>query len=131
MSGITAFPISPAEPFHIRGHPVDTILNPGCHPEPDQSLAEGMASPTPGDRARVVGISFATTTRARELPDRAAAQPAGAKDVGTEAYVRLLQLETPGALNFLRAYLFKIAKTSRSTLASSGGAGFVPRKPRR
>lgn len=32
-----------------------------------------------------------------------------ARDVAQEAYVRLLQLEKPGALSFLRAYLFKIA----------------------
>lgn len=32
-----------------------------------------------------------------------------ARDVAQEAYVRLLQLERPGALSFLRAYLFKIA----------------------
>src|SRR5262249_51206230 len=36
--------------------------------------------------------------------------PQEAKDVAQEAYVRLLQLETPGALGFLRAYLFKIAE---------------------
>ena len=32
-----------------------------------------------------------------------------ARDVAQEAYVRLLQLDTPGAISFLRAYLFKIA----------------------
>ena len=36
--------------------------------------------------------------------------PQDARDVAQEAYVRLLQLETPGALSFLRAYLFKIAE---------------------
>jgi RNA polymerase sigma-70 factor (ECF subfamily) len=33
-----------------------------------------------------------------------------ARDVAQEAYVRLLQLDTPGALSFLRGYLFKIAE---------------------
>ena len=32
-----------------------------------------------------------------------------ARDVAQEAYVRLLQLDRPGALSFLRGYLFKIA----------------------
>jgi len=33
-----------------------------------------------------------------------------ARDVAQEAYVRLLQLDAPGALGFLRGYLFKIAE---------------------
>lgn len=33
-----------------------------------------------------------------------------ARDVAQEAYVRLLQLDRPGALSFLRGYLFKIAQ---------------------
>jgi RNA polymerase sigma-70 factor (ECF subfamily) len=33
-----------------------------------------------------------------------------ARDVAQEAYVRLLQLHSPGALSFLRGYLFKIAE---------------------
>jgi RNA polymerase sigma-70 factor (ECF subfamily) len=32
-----------------------------------------------------------------------------AQDVAQEAYVRLLQLENPGTVSFLRAYLFRIA----------------------
>jgi len=32
-----------------------------------------------------------------------------ARDVAQEAYVRLLQLEEPGAVSFLKAYLFRIA----------------------
>lgn len=32
-----------------------------------------------------------------------------AQDVAQEAYVRLLQLENPGAVSFVRAYLFRIA----------------------
>lgn len=32
-----------------------------------------------------------------------------AKEVAQEAYVRLLQLDTPGAVSFLRAFLFKTA----------------------
>ena len=32
-----------------------------------------------------------------------------ARDVAQEAYVRMLQLEQPGAVGFLRAYLFRIA----------------------
>jgi RNA polymerase sigma factor (sigma-70 family) len=34
---------------------------------------------------------------------------AEARDVAQEAYVRLLQLDNPGAISFLRAYLFRIA----------------------
>lgn len=33
-----------------------------------------------------------------------------AEDVAQEAYVRLLQLEHPGTVNFIRAYLFRIAE---------------------
>lgn len=32
-----------------------------------------------------------------------------AREIAQEAYVRLLQLDTPGAIGFLRAYLFKTA----------------------
>jgi RNA polymerase sigma factor (sigma-70 family) len=32
-----------------------------------------------------------------------------ARDVAQEAYVRMLELDTPGAVSFLRAYLFKVA----------------------
>jgi RNA polymerase sigma factor (sigma-70 family) len=32
-----------------------------------------------------------------------------AREVAQEAYVRVLQLEAPGALSFMRAYLFKVA----------------------
>ncbi len=32
-----------------------------------------------------------------------------AREVAQEAYVRVLQLETPGAVSFLRSYLFKVA----------------------
>lgn len=32
-----------------------------------------------------------------------------ARDVAQEAYVRMLELDTPGAVSFLRAYLFKTA----------------------
>jgi RNA polymerase sigma factor (sigma-70 family) len=32
-----------------------------------------------------------------------------AREVAQEAYVRLLQLEAPGAVSFLRSYLFKVA----------------------
>ena len=32
-----------------------------------------------------------------------------ARDVAQEAYVKMLELDTPGAVSFLRAYLFKIA----------------------
>ena len=32
-----------------------------------------------------------------------------AKEVAQEAYVRLLQLDRPGAVSFLRSYLFKTA----------------------
>ncbi len=34
---------------------------------------------------------------------------AEAKEVAQEAYVRVLQLHTPGAVSFLRAYLFRVA----------------------
>src|SRR4051812_23183377 len=32
-----------------------------------------------------------------------------AKEVAQEAYVKVLQLERPGAISFLRSYLFKVA----------------------
>src|SRR3984957_9111407 len=32
-----------------------------------------------------------------------------AREVAQEAYVRVLQLESPGAVSFLRSYLFKVA----------------------
>jgi RNA polymerase sigma-70 factor (ECF subfamily) len=41
---------------------------------------------------------------ASRLKDRQAAH-----EVAQEAYVRVLQLESPGAVSFLRAYLFKVA----------------------
>ena len=45
-------------------------------------------------------VSF-LTARLNSLPE--------ARDVAQEAYARLLQLDNPGAVSFLRAYLFRIA----------------------
>lgn len=63
------------------------------------------------ERARVVTALFQQHNRALlSFLTARLHSPQDAKDVAQEAYVRLLQLEAPGALNFLRAYLFKIAE---------------------
>ena len=69
------------------------------------------ADRTPEERARVVTALFREHNRALlSFLTARLHSPQDAKDVAQEAYVRLLQLEAPGALGFLRAYLFKIAE---------------------
>jgi len=84
--------------------------NPATEPDPAPIPTEAGVS-TPDERAQLIAglfrehnralVSF-LTARLHSLQD--------AKDVAQEAYVRLLQLDTPGALSFLRAYLFRIAQ---------------------
>lgn len=66
-------------------------------------------SPRPG-RAEAVSRLFAehngTLLRVLRLRLRSDHE---AREVAQEAYVRLLQLDEPGAVSFLRAYLFRIA----------------------
>src|SRR5215831_11895053 len=51
-----------------------------------------------------------------------------ARDVAQEAYVRLLQIDQPGTISFLRAYLFRTALISRRI--GCGRRPFVMRRTR-
>jgi RNA polymerase sigma factor (sigma-70 family) len=62
------------------------------------------------ERARLVARLFQDHNRALVSFLRAKLHnEAEAREVAQEAYVKLLQLESPGVVSFLQAYLFKIA----------------------
>jgi len=69
-----------------------------------------LAAGGPQDRAELIGQLFRehNETLIRFLALRLRSQQE-AKDVAQEAYVRLLKLDQPGAISFLRAFLFKTA----------------------
>lgn len=75
----------------------------------DEAIAQGSA-PGPADRGQVVSRLFQEHNRALVsfLTARLHCEQE-ARDVAQEAYVRLLQLEEPGAVSFLKAYLFRTA----------------------
>jgi len=79
---------------------------------PEATNVEALTSPEElADHSRVIAELFRAHNGA--LVSFLAARlnnAQDARDVAQEAYVRLLQLDRPGALSFLRAYLFKIAE---------------------
>lgn len=71
---------------------------------------EGIESALLAERAETIGRLYREHNRAliSFLTARLHSEQ-DARDVAQEAYVRLLRLEKPGALGFLRGYLFKTA----------------------
>jgi len=89
--------------------PNDPLADPAATPGAQKSVA-GDGDPGSLDRAAVVERLFREhndsllqflTTRLRSSQD--------AREVAQEAYVRLLSLDQPGAVSYLRAFLFKTA----------------------
>jgi RNA polymerase sigma-70 factor (ECF subfamily) len=79
--------------------------------EAEGSLPRDASADSLENHARVIAELFRAHNAA--LVSFLAARlhdPQDARDVAQEAYVRLLQLDTPGALSFLRGYLFRIAE---------------------
>lgn len=80
--------------------------------DPAQANATELDSTAggPQDRAELIGRLFRehNETLIRFLALRLRSQQE-AKEVAQEAYVRLLKLDQPGAVSFLRAFLFKTA----------------------
>lgn len=76
---------------------------------PNDDAPDSPAAPA-GARARLVERLFQEHNDAllRFLSARMGSYQ-DAKEVAQEAYVRLLALDTPGAVSYLRAFLFKIA----------------------
>lgn len=69
-----------------------------------------LSAATSEDRAELVGRLFREHNRALVSFLRAKLHnDHEAREVAQEAYVRLLQLDSPGVVSFLQAYLFKIA----------------------
>jgi len=84
-----------------------TTLNPGKAAE---SAAVDLSTTSREERARLVARLFQEHNRALVSFLRSKLHnEAEAREVAQEAYVRLLQLESPGVVSFLQAYLFKIA----------------------
>src|SRR5512146_2186090 len=79
-------------------------------PESTKQLEPGTRSEDPQQRAELVTRLFREHNEAlvRFLALRLRSQQE-AKEVAQEAYVRLLKLDQPGAVGFLRAFLFKTA----------------------
>lgn len=100
-------------------HPGLESVNPGAALDLNDLPPAGEASASAADsalrsneeRSRLITALFREHNRALvSFLTARLHSPQDAKDVAQEAYVRLLQLDTPGALSFLRAYLFKIAE---------------------
>src|SRR5689334_12955920 len=100
---------TPQNPSHFRFPDVARCrVEPPVNPEATQ--IDGAVRPDL-DQSRVIADLFHAHNAA--LLSFLAARlhnAQDARDVAQEAYVRLLQLDTPGALSFLRGYLFKIAE---------------------
>jgi len=81
------------------------------HPTTDpQPSPVDFSSATREERAELVGRLFREHNRALVSFLRAKLHnDHEAREVAQEAYVRLLQLDSPGVVSFLQAYLFKIA----------------------
>ena len=79
-------------------------------PDPTQALTPDGRCEDPQQRAELVTRLFREHNEAlvRFLALRLRSQQE-AKEVAQEAYVRLLKLDQPGAVGFLRAFLFKTA----------------------
>lgn len=80
-------------------------------PDPKSRPPQGGDEPNTGaDRARELSRLIEEHNRALHafLMTRVRDEQE-ARDVAQEAYVQVLQLQKPGAINFLRAYLFKTA----------------------
>src|SRR5258706_13141347 len=82
--------------------------------QPEARLTEALSDPSPGAEDPIspeeVGRLFRdhNQTLVRFLNARLGSEQ-DARDIGQEAYVKLLQLERRGAISFMRAYLFRIA----------------------
>jgi RNA polymerase sigma factor (sigma-70 family) len=90
--------------------PRDFIQLP-TYTDPEGSQDAAAASETP-DRAHSEAVRQVFQDHNRSLLGFLSGKlrsEAEAHEVAQEAYVRLLQLERPGAISFLRAYLFRIA----------------------
>ena len=75
-------------------------VGPAAVPEPERSDARAAEiSQLFRDHNRALVLFL--TSRLKDMQ--------AAKEVAQEAYVRVLQLEAPGAVSFLRSYLFKVA----------------------
>jgi RNA polymerase sigma-70 factor (ECF subfamily) len=79
-------------------------------PSPESPAPEGFPETTPLDRAALVERLFREHNDAliRFLQVRLRSRQE-ATEVAQEAYVRLLSLDEPGAVSYLRAFLFKTA----------------------
>lgn len=79
-------------------------------PRPEQRHPAEAATPPQADHHAVVRQLFREHNRAlvKFLLTRLSSEQE-ARDVAQEAYVRLLQLDRPGAISFLQGYLFRIA----------------------
>jgi len=82
-----------------------------CVSPPDPDKQDDPADPSPSATRRAeVSQLFRDHNRALVLfLTSRLKDPQAAREVAQEAYVRLLQLQTPAAVSFLRSYLFKIA----------------------
>ncbi|MBL8265906.1 RNA polymerase sigma factor [Steroidobacter sp.] len=84
---------------------------PESPPDPTATVPEGANdAPIPAEHHVLVRQLFREHNRAlvNFLRARVASEQE-AQDVAQEAYVKLLQLHEPGAIGFLRGYLFRIA----------------------
>ena len=80
--------------------------------ESNECIGSVDDSPTPSDEVRVESVERLFREHNRSLVSYLAVRLHSvheAKEVAQEAYVRLLQLDQPGAESFLKTYLFRVA----------------------
>src|SRR5688500_2420639 len=89
-----------------RTQPVMSIKQAPGGPQSDSPAAEGSSA----EQARLIGRLFCEHNEAliRFLIARTHSRQE-AREIAQEAYVRLLSLDKPGAVSYLRAFLFKTA----------------------
>jgi DNA-directed RNA polymerase specialized sigma24 family protein len=89
---------------------MSTDFNPENSDLPPSPVADAAAAPPEGHAARVAELfrehncTLVSFLKARLQSEQ------DAREVAQEAYVRLLQIDRPGAVSFLRSYLFRTAE---------------------
>ncbi len=77
----------------------DPRSKPGAHGDPDRERAETVSRLFREHNRTLLGFLYSRLKSESE-----------AREIAQEAYVKVLQLNNPGATSFLRAYLFRVAE---------------------
>lgn len=79
------------------------------HPEHEEPILPSPGAASPSHRQSVADLVRAHNASLHAFLMARTGNEAEAREVAQEAYVRMLQLDQPGAVSYLRGYLFKTA----------------------